>query len=111
MAAINFENLFNGLKTDVVTLATASFKTLATEAATDAQNLLQEMKEKLARWTILLAEKKLTPDDFELLINAQKDLIEMKVLQKAGLTAIRIEQFRDSVVNLVADSIFHVIGL
>jgi hypothetical protein len=107
MAAINFQDLFNGLKDDVITLARASFKTFTKEAEQDAQNLLEGMKDKLSRWTALLAEGSLSTEDFELLINAQKDLVQMKVLQQAGLAIIRIEQFRDSVIHLITDTIFH----
>ena len=107
MAAINFQDLFNGLKDDAITLARASFKTFTKEAEEDAQNLLEGMKDNLSRWTALLAEGSLSTDDFQLLINAQKDLIEMKVLQRTGLAIIRIEQFRDSVIHLITDTIFH----
>jgi len=107
MAAINFQDLFNGLKDDVITLARASFKTFTKEAEQDAHNLLEGMKDNLSRWTALLAEGSLSTDDFELLINAQKDLVEMKVLQRTGLAIIRIEQFRDSVIHLITDTIFH----
>ena len=104
--AINFQDLFNGLKGDVITLARASFKTFTKEAEQDAQDLLEGMKDNLARWTALLAEGSLSADDFQLLINAQKDLVQMKVLQRAGLAIIRIEQFRDSVIHLITDTIF-----
>ena len=106
MAAINFQDLFNELKGDVITLAKASFKTFAKEAEQDAQNLLEGLKDNLSRWTALLAEGSLSTDDFQLLINAQKDLVEMKVLQRTGLAIIRIEQFRDSVIHLITDTIF-----
>jgi len=106
MAAINFQDLFNGLKDDAITLARASFKTFTKEAEEDAQNLLESMKDNLSRWTALLAEGSLSTDDFQLLINAQKDLVQMKILQRTGLAIIRIEQFRDSIIHLITDTIF-----
>ncbi len=68
------------------------------------------MKDKLSRWTILLAEGKITAEDFELLVSAQKDLVEMTVLQRAGLAAIKIEQFKNSVINLITDTVFHALA-
>ncbi len=109
MAAINFKDLFAELETGVLALAKASFKTFAQQAEDDAKTLLQNMKDKLERWTTLLAEGKLTTEDFELLITAQKNLTEMTVLQHAGLAVIKAEQFRDSVVNLITDTIFSAI--
>ncbi len=109
MAAINFKDLFTELETNLLALAKASFKSLTKQAEEDAKNLLDSMKDKLQRWATLLAEGKLTTDDFELLITAQKDLIEMTALQKAGLAVIKAEQFRDSVVNLITDTVFSAI--
>ncbi len=107
--AINFGELFTELKKNVLVLAKASFKSFEKEAEQDAENLLNSMKDKLERWTGLLAAGTLTLDDFELLVMAQKDLVEMKALQKAGLAAIKAEQFRDSLVNLITDTILSAI--
>ena len=109
MAAINFKDLFAELETNVLALAKASFKSFTQQAQQDAKALLENMKDKLERWATLLAQGAITSDDFELLITAQKDLIEMTALQKAGLTIIKAEQFRDSVVNLITDTVFSAI--
>ncbi len=111
MASINFQDVFNGLKDNIVTLAKISFKTLAAQAEQDGKQLLDDIKDKLQHWADLLAQGKLTPEDFELLVLSQKDLVAMAALREAGLTAIKAEQFRDSVINMVVDTITHVVGL
>ncbi len=109
MAAIDFTQLFTELENGVIALAKASFKTYINEAEKDAQSLLDSMKDKLQRWVLLLAQGALTTDDFELLITAQKDLVQMAALEQAGLAEIKAEQFRDSVVNLIVDTVLSVI--
>ena len=109
MAAIDFTQLFTELENGVIALAKASFKSYINEAEQDAQNLLDGMKDKLQRWVLLLAQGALTTDDFELLITAQKDLVQMAALEQAGLAEIKAEQFRDSVVNLIVDTVLSVI--
>lgn len=109
MATANFQEIFKSLKTDAVTMAKVSFKAMAKEAEQDAHHLLDELKEKLSKWVTLLAEGKLDKEDFELLVSAQKDLVGMVALQKAGLAKIKIEHFRDSIINLITDSVFHAI--
>lgn len=109
MAAIDFNKLFSDLENGVIALAKASFKSYINEAQQDAQNLLNSMKDKLQRWVLLLAQGELTKDDFELLIAAQKDLVQMAALEQAGLAEIKAEQFRDSVVNLIIDTVFSII--
>jgi hypothetical protein len=111
MPDIDFSAIFQQLKTDLFNLAGVSFKDFVSEAKNDGQNLLESMKEKLERWTTLLAKGDLTIEDFEWLVNSQKDLAKMNALKEAGLTEIRIDQFKSSVLNLVVDSVQHALKI
>ncbi len=108
---MNFQDIFNELKDTIAALAKVSFKKWASEAEQDGRKLLEDMKDKLQRWTELLAQGQITPKDFEMLVLNQRDLTEMAALRQAGLSLIRAEQFRDSVVNVVIDSITHLVGV
>jgi hypothetical protein len=59
----------------------------------------------------LLIEGKLTTEEFEWLVNSQKDLIQMAALKQAGLAAIRIDQFKASLLNMVVDTVFSFIKI
>lgn len=111
MAQINFPQIFEQLKGNLMELAQLTLKNYVKDAKKDAGDLLNSMKTKLERWTILLASGDLTTADFELLVNSQKDLVEMEALKQAGLAAIRVDQFRDSVFNLIVDTIFHIVPI
>jgi hypothetical protein len=108
---VDFNTIFEQLKNGVIALAKSTLSNYVNDAKTDAQNMLTAMKEKLQRWTTLLIEKKLTTEDFEWLVNSQKDLIEMAALKEAGLAAIRIDQFKASLMNLVVDTIFSMVKI
>lgn len=108
---MNFQDIFNELKDNIVTLAKISFKKFADQAAQDGKQLLEDLKDRLQRWTELLAQGQITPGDFEMLVLNQKDLIEMAALRQAGLSAIKAEQFRDSIINVVIDTITNVVGI
>lgn len=110
-AQVDFQELFAHLKDEVVTLAEISLKRFGKEAKNDALLLLEGMKEKLARWTLLLANGDLTTEDFEWLINSQKDLVEMEALKQVGLAAIRVDQFKNSVINMIVDTVFSFIKI
>ncbi|MCY7422236.1 MAG: hypothetical protein LH478_10905 [Chitinophagaceae bacterium] len=105
-AQVDFADLFEHLKDQAVTLASISLEQYENEAKKGALLFLNEIKEKLARWTLLLADHQLTTDDFEWLVNSQKQLMEMHALNQAGLTTIRVEQFKNSVLNMVVDTVF-----
>lgn len=103
---VDFQEMFGHLKDDIITLAEVSLKRFANEAKTDALKLVEGMRDKLVRWTALLASGDLTTEDFEWLVNSQENLVEMHALKETGLAAIRIDQFKNSVLNLVVDTVF-----
>jgi len=84
-AQVDFADLFEHLKDQVVTLASISLAKYENEAKKGALLSLNEIKGKLARWTLLLADRQLTTEDFEWLVNSQKQLMEMNALSQAGL--------------------------
>jgi hypothetical protein len=108
---VDFPELFNHLKDEVIMLAQISLKKFGEEAKGDALVLLNSMKEKLKRWTVLLANGDLTTEDFEWLVNSQKDLVEMEALKQVGLAAIRVDQFKNSVINMIVDTVFSFIKI
>ncbi|KYP13944.1 hypothetical protein [Flavihumibacter sp. CACIAM 22H1] len=108
-ATVKFEDIFKTLKKQVEELARLFVKNYTKAAIQDGRKFLEETKESLKRWTILLAEGKLTTQDFEWLVLGQKDLAQMIALKQAGLSVIRIEQFRNSLLSLVVDTIFGII--
>lgn len=108
-AAVNFDHIFKTIKQQVEDLAKLFVKHYTKQAVKDGRKFLEDTKENLKRWTILLAEKKLTTQDFEWLVLSQKDLAQMVALKQAGLSVIRIEQFRNSLLSLVVDTIFGIV--
>jgi len=105
MPAINFQEIFNGLKDEAVKLGLSTFNAYKEQAKTDAINLLENIKINLENWTVQLAEGKLSKSDFEFLVLAQKELIEMNALKQAGLAKIKVDEFKNSLLNLVAKTI------
>ena len=106
---VDFNAIFPQLIHGAIGLAKTTLSNYVTDAKTDAQNMLTAMKEKLQRWTLLLMDKKLTTEDFEWLVNSQKDLVAMACLKEAGLAAIRIDQFQASLMNLIVDTVFSMV--
>jgi hypothetical protein len=106
---VPFEEIFKTLKKQVEELAKLFVKNYTKAAIKDGRKFLDETKESLKRWTILLAEGKLTTRDFEWLVLSQKDLAQMIALKQTGLSVIRIEQFRNSLLSLVIDTVFGIV--
>jgi hypothetical protein len=105
MADVDFKSILEKLKDEAVHLALATFKDYKNEAKADALKLLDELKESLERWTLLFAEGKLTKADFEFLVLGQKELVEMNALKQAGLTLIKTDEFKNSLLKLITNTI------
>ena len=78
------------------------------EALSDAKTFLETSKDDAKRWAKLLKLGELTQEDFEWLILSKKDVVELKLLKDTGLAAVRIERFKNALINLVIDTAFDV---
>lgn len=75
----------------------------------DGITFAEKTKKRLERWTVLVAEGKLTMEEFKYLLEAQKDLAEMEALKEKGLAKIEIDRLRNSLINAILESVAAVI--
>lgn len=97
----DFNQIFNDIKNQLGPLAETSLKGFAAQGQQDAVAFLEESKAKLATWVQQLANGEIDQDEFAFLVESQKTAAEMVALQEANAGSVRIDQFRDSVFNLV----------
>lgn len=105
----DFQLIIDKLRDEVIKLAMATFNDYKNEAKADALKLIEEMKVKLKKWTLQLANGELSKDDFEFLVLGQKELVEMKALKQAGVALIKADEFKNSLLNLVTKTIIGLI--
>ena len=105
MPQIDFNAVLKDLEKGLVALATTSAKEFANDAKTDGLKMLSSLQNDLQTWTVELANGDLTPKNLEYLVKAKADLIEMASLKHAGLAAIRIDQFKNSSITLILNTI------
>ncbi|MDY0781622.1 hypothetical protein [Tenacibaculum sp. IB213877] len=102
---IDFEKILQELKKVLTDLFKDKYSEFTKESKKDVEAILSDSKEKLERWTILLAEGKITLQDFKWLLEAQKDLLHMKALYKVGVSKISLGHFKNKVINTIFDVI------
>ncbi|WP_417785920.1 hypothetical protein [Tenacibaculum sp.] len=102
---MDFDKILQELKKSLVSLFNDKFSEFSKESKKDIELFLSESKNKLERWTSLLAQGKLTVEDFEWLVKSQKDLFKMKTLQAAGISKISLGHFKNKVVKTIIDTI------
>jgi hypothetical protein len=105
MDAINFDQLFNDLKEGVVSIAENTLHEYENEAKADGQKLVEELKENLQQWTKEVEAGSLSWDDLRYLLQEEKDLSEMVALKQAGLAEVRIDEFRNNIINMIVSTV------
>jgi len=109
MATFDFQTLFDQLKKEVSNVAVTSVQQFKNEAETDAQNLLENLKENLQNWTVQLALGAMTKEDFEFLVMGQKELIQMNLLKQKGMALIDLDKLKISLINQIVKTALSVI--
>ncbi|GGO80409.1 hypothetical protein GCM10011348_17000 [Marinobacterium nitratireducens] len=104
----NFDDFTQAVEDGVKELAKRTLKGFRDEALKDADSFLQTSRDDLQRWTRLLAGGELSQDDFEWLVMGKKDVAELHSLKQSGLALIRLDRFRNALIDLVIDTAFDV---
>ncbi len=107
----DFPYIFESLKEALIALAKKSLKEFAGEAADDTIAFLNHSKEKLERWTLLLQEGRITAEDFGWLLESQKDLVILEALKRTGISAIRLDEFKQKVLETIIGKTFALLGI
>lgn len=100
---MDFDKIFKELKESLVKLLGDQYAGLKKETKEDIFEFVNGSKVKLERWTLLLANGEISLDDYQWLVESQKDLLTMKALEKAGISKISLGHFKNKVVNTLVD--------
>jgi hypothetical protein len=105
MTKFNFDTYLIQLKADIKAMAVDEWADYKDAVLDDGRALLRLTQSDLERWGALVACKELTSDDLHWLVKGKMDAAELCALKEKGLTKVRIEKFRNSVVSLVVGSL------
>ena len=97
----DFTKLFDDLKSQLGTLAEQNLKEFGEQGKMDATALLEESRGQLEKWSQLLADGQIDEDEFRVLVESLKTSAEMEALRKASAGQQKIDNFRDSALNLI----------
>ncbi len=100
---MDFEAILKELKASLITLFGEKWGHLNGESKRDIDQFLNDSKEKLERWTLLLVNGAIDLEDYEWLIKSQKDLVLMNALHSAGVSKISLGHFKNKVIKTVVD--------
>ena len=111
MSTINIDQLVQNLESGVESLAKTSLQNYENEAKTDGNNVINTIKIDLEEWTKEAADGSLTMEDVAYLIKEEEAFDEMVSLKQAGLTEVRIDKFKNDLIDLIVNTVFGAIKL
>lgn len=101
-----FNEFWVQLEHELIGFAEGSLKTHRDTAIKDGRTFLEKTKSDLERWTKMLAEGRLTRDDFEWLVKGKKDLAELNALKQEGLAQVALDRFVNGLIDTVVSTAF-----
>jgi hypothetical protein len=96
-----FEDFLGELKGEIKDLVAEHWGNFASAATKDASAFVDESVEDLKRWTQLLSDGSITVHEFEFLLQAKKDLLEMTALKEAGLAQVQRDRFVSGLITTI----------
>lgn len=100
---MDIEKLIKDLKESLLTLLGDKYKEFRPEIEKEIKEFLKQSEDKLKRWILLLAEGSITKDEFEWLLKSQKDLLALKTIQASGLSKIKVNNIKNSIIKTIFD--------
>jgi len=99
-----FDDFLSSVRKKLTNLVKRNLQDHRDEAIADGKEFLEKARADLERWTGLLAEGKLSRDDFEWLVAGKKDLAELTLLKQKGLAQVRVDRFKNGLLDIVIDT-------
>jgi hypothetical protein len=98
---MDIEQLLNEIKQQLVENLSPKLNDLKLDLQKDINTFLENSRQKLERWTLLLIDKSITKDELEWLLKSQRDLITLQALQSAGLSKIKLNSIKNNIIKTV----------
>lgn len=105
MRNIDFNAVFDTLKDGVTDLATTTAHNYLNAAKADGIKLVESLKTDIKTWGEQFVAGELTENDVKFLVMAKKDLIEMNALKQAGLSLVKVDQFKKGLLELIVKTL------
>ena len=105
MNGINFDQLYENLKSGVESVAKESLEGYVSQATRDGKNALQEIRSNLVRWATEVETGALTREDLQFLLQEETELEELTSLKEAGLASVQIDKFRNGLINMIIGTV------
>ncbi len=102
---MDIEKLLQALKDNLLSLLGDKLKDFKPQLEKDINLYINQSRDKLERWALLFAAGSITNEELEWLLKSQQDLIVLKTLQIAGLSKIKLNNLKNSIIQTIFKTI------
>lgn len=102
---MDIQKLISDIKNHLLLLLKENQLHLFPKIETNLNKYFLESEEKIKKWQLLYAEGVLQMDEIEWLLESQKELITIDVLQKAGISQLKINSIKNSILKIILKAI------
>lgn len=100
-----FEQITSNLLDELKELSISTFGNLGKKAFKENKVFFNKTRNDIEIWTKQYIAELITKEELEFLIKSKKDLLELKSLTRKGLSHIKIEGYKEKVINLLLSKI------
>ena len=101
----DYNEVLEGIKAGVADLANKNLSEFRQEATNDGIQFIKDLEEDMKGWFLQLAKGEISQKDLDFLMKSKASLAKMNALKLKGLGQIKIEKFRNSVIDLAMGKI------
>ncbi|MCU0608061.1 MAG: hypothetical protein MUF78_11765 [Candidatus Edwardsbacteria bacterium] len=98
---MDFEALLREIEREVAAAAREALGSHARAAVRDSREFLLRIRADLERWTRMVADGRMSEQDFRSLVEGSKGVAEMHVLKRRGAAQAAIGKFQDRVIAII----------
>lgn len=105
------DKLIKDLKNKLKPIITSSYKDIKPKLEQDLNDFLETSGDKLERWVLLLSTAAITQEELEWLVKSQLDLVALQALQATGISKIRLDTLKNTIVKTIFKTITEMVLL
>ena len=102
----DFKNFLKTLRTDLSSAFNELGQNYVEEIIEDGSEFARRFKDRLERRVKKLTSGELSKEEFEWLMKSEKNLIQLKSIEKRGLSEVQLHKIRKTIVHTLIGSVF-----
>jgi len=108
MSKLDLTQIYLELEHEIKHLSQSTIVTCRDAMREDAQSVISELKPDIDDWVTKLSQRTIACYELETLLESKRDQIKLPRLKNKGLNPVKLENFKNDILRMIAKSIMNV---